>query len=44
MVEKLDPRVVDTSRAEQAARAWLGGLQEGGGAAQNGLGFLFCFG
>lgn len=45
MVEKLDPRVVDTSGAEQAARAWLGDLQEGGGSSTEwfGLFVLFCF-
>lgn len=43
MVEKFDPRVADTSRAEQAARAQLGGLQEGGGSSTKWFGLFVLF-
>lgn len=42
MVEKLDPRVADASRAEGDARAQLGGLRQGGGSSAKWLGSLFC--
>lgn len=45
MVEKLDPRVADTSSAEAGARAKLGGLQEGRGSSTKWfVFFVFCVG